>query len=240
MAFWRPTRGAAAVTVCFLITILLLLTLLGTDPVEGDDSDVQVRHLALDRRKREHTSWYSPSLQEITNEVRPRKRKGRRKKPRNGTTGLRKRKRLRLYNQSSAGLLMPKPGPGVIGNTIIRTSEGNGPQHTILIQTLNNSNSSSVRYFPNLPVQWMEHRGPTRHQPRPASFPRTEAPRYGEANAGWRGLSLAHGKSLLNQIIADYKSKYEGRNWQGIEREMGISEGGLGGQKLQVIADDSQ
>lgn len=84
---------------------------------------------------------------------------------------------------------MPNLEPGIVGNTIIRTSEGDGPQNRLLIQTLRQSNSSGVRYFANYPLQWREHRGPTLHQTSPVlDGDSLLPPRYGDTYLKWRGL----------------------------------------------------
>lgn len=180
-------RGAAALSFLVLIS-LALSSLLSEDDPQNDDGQLNSRYFALDRRKREEPQLVVSDLAE-TNELRPRRRKGKRRKFPNGTFGFRKRKKgHRRYNVSSAGLLMPQPPEdNIISNTIIRTSEADGPNHRLLIQTLRRSNSSGVRYFANYPVEWREHRGPARD--------RSPDSRYGDTSLNWRGLR--YGKKIL-------------------------------------------
>lgn len=183
-------RGAVALSAAVALAVVLLC-IQAADTAQSGGKDVTARHLALDRRKREGPLVITSQQTEKDNEIHPRRRKGRRKKKHpNGTAGFRKRKKgLRRWNQSSAGVLMPNLEPGIVGNTIIRTSEGDGPQNRLLIQTLRQSNSSGVRYFANYPLQWREHRGPTLHQTSPVlDGDSLLPPRYGDTYLKWRGL----------------------------------------------------
>lgn len=178
-------RGAVALSVVVLLSLVLSSQRSADD---DDDGQLNSRYFALDRRKREDSHLVVSHLTK-SNEIRPRRRKGNRRKFPNGTFGFRKRKKgQRRYNVSSAGLLMPQTiEDNIISNTIIRTSEADGPNHRLLIQTLRRSNSSGVRYFANYPVEWKENRG--------ASHDRSPDSRYGDTSLNWRGLR--YGKKIL-------------------------------------------